>query len=547
MKMSLLLTYYPKDYDVFKTMPEFKHMYDYEPIYNKDVTDQQTTNTNTNNIIRNSIFILKNYYLNNLFLKKWGMKSSVEDTQLINYYKTHRGFSKLLSENRDFFNKNGSFNYDKAYSKKDYIWFVDTKQEYYNIGTINEKYTLHTDLIPKINNILKAYESLERELGLQEFYDYKKRAAGYEEYASKRHFIKSKRKSKKQIKDEMKIIFMDRKKIYETNLSEGKYITKDLKQKLKLIFSKENYDNRINKGMTPKYMSDLDIPNNISNNTSNDCNIFDNNKDFPLLKDFLCSDNVEDFKEGGEKQFVFGNDRELKGQTKSGGFIIINGKVCNKYFHYPWFSETPVLKDLGWSLDYNRAIPYGISNNKMLFPVRFIIPNDILSRYTSYYTDKKYQKLEYIGNIIFGLNDIRHFRKQKEGCKDKHKTRLFNYLLFKNGNNIQIYNERGNKTEPGNIFESIRVYYFELKFLIEEWGMYAYQYKHLGDTKIPDGYDTYKDRTLFLSRFSPKQLQEKILDNLSWNASNKKLKNILQRIIPVVIKFPLRGGYFRIK
>ena len=51
-------------------MPVFKHMYDYD-----------------NNILINSIFILKNYYLNNLFLKKWETKNiEYSETKESKYY-----------------------------------------------------------------------------------------------------------------------------------------------------------------------------------------------------------------------------------------------------------------------------------------------------------------------------------------------------------------------------------------------------------------------------------------------------------------------------
>jgi hypothetical protein len=315
-----------------------------------------------------------------------------------------------------------------------------------------------------------------------------------------------------------------------------KYIETDKKVndifKLDTFYS-ENNTELINQGKCPNIGSYEDIP------TKDDCDIFDTNpNNYPLLIDFLIDKDLKPFEQNEntlrkknpvpkDRQYVFGSDKEKK---------YFEIRKCSYFFHKsPFINKinTPnvyVNPNIFWNLKYNISLTYCIKNSNLLFPLRYIIP-DTNTRYDFY---KKENNLNFIGNIIIPFNDN---RKNVNSKIIKHKTQTFILNVFYKDKLIYLYNDKSSILYEGFIFGGINVVYTELYFAIQKWNMYPYLY--IPNKNDKDNIKNLSSNILFLSTYNPKKLFNELI--------NSEYKNsILDRIQPVNIIFPKRGGYIQI-
>jgi hypothetical protein len=511
MKMALLLNYHPHYYDLFKTMPHFKHIYE----YNEEA-------------LKNAIYITNLFNNNPNFY--FDYRRQVEDKELETYYRKlisnrYPSLKNVIFDNKNLSNKNSNnkFKYKTLFSKQTPVLFLPPqdsevlpnleikknnrqKNEWFgrfdnspkkdNIFYTKENIeTYESDNTDKIKEILETYEKLSRDAGYNEFYtDIETRLGGVAANSS-RYINKSKVPDIQNLAYELQ---EEAVKLHKTYISDN-----NIKGILEETFDADY--NKLKQGKCPLE----------SSKKTKECE-----EDSPLiLKDFLINKKNKSFDEHKQRQYMFGLDF---GGDKSSGFDL--GKKCkNIFITNPWLFSTknPFIQGLAWSLMYNLLLINCIKNSDLIFPVRFILP-ERKSRYTSF---EEYTDLKFEGNILFGMNDFRKWE-NKSDKKKKITRKSYIFYLFSKDKNIFIFNERANIVYPGSIFEGIKVYYLELLNLIKNHKMYPYLYIDKGSEN---------EKILFISIFSPEELKTKLENN-----------EILKKIMPVIIKFPSRGGYFRI-
>jgi hypothetical protein len=277
--------------------------------------------------------------------------------------------------------------------------------------------------------------------------------------------------------------------------------------------------------------------------------IEENADEFPLMKDFLITKNLEPYSENmDDKQLLLSStDVTLSTEVVFHYFTLISistiwrNKAALKYL------TKNEVNNLRWDPYLNMGIIQCSSNSDLLFPMRYVYPDTNNMRYNVFNRKKD---LTFLGVLAIPFIDDR--KEVKEGKKIKHISEMFYFYLYgvfdrkRNMSSISIYNLRANSILVGYFFEFVRVIYIEMFVLqkINKMQMYLF---------IPDENDKkmaeknkkdfpklvkYLYRTFFFSRFEPQKLKRKLM--------NTKYEYILKKLRPVRLIFPERGGFFRI-
>ena len=517
-KIKLLVPYHTVQYGTFKMQRTGEDAYKYLYDLNKDV---MVNSIFISNLLKVNPFFKFNY-LKNPKLKPDSEDTEVDNNNLVMFIPAMEG--------------------DRLKDKKYY------NSTFYTVNNIDE-YKIDDTIKSQLKELLNVYQKYieDRNYGLNEIliHDQGRFSGIFDIDNINNNLLRNKNKYIELHKN----ILKKRQDIIE------KYIKNDDRKvinKFKLDkFFTRNYNKLIEKGKCPKISSFENIP--IKDKS---CEIFEKYpENYPLLNDFLIDKKLQKFKENKnqDRQYVFGRyDNHY-----------IND--CSYYFHKrPWLFEDNKYnynktynKNLQWSLHYNLATIYCITNSDLLFPIRFILPN-MHERYNlRYKTNSSDNNLEFIGNIIIPFNDNRKNIKNKKKIKHINELFILNIFYYKKYDEIVIYSYNSTVIYNGHLFNGINVSYLELVHSIKQWNMYSYLYIPTPDDKekmelLKNNYKDYpneteilkklyniSDITLFLSVFSPQELINKLKNTLYENT-------ILKRIQPIQIIFPQKGGYYRI-
>jgi hypothetical protein len=276
-----------------------------------------------------------------------------------------------------------------------------------------------------------------------------------------------------------------------SHASNSNHFSNNEKKQLKVIVQNNN-KNKIIKGHCPNFLG--------LKNTKTECNI-QFKKDmykYPLLLQFSKNDDGYDInsynelsKNNTKRQFVYGTYPEINYMRN-----------CSEYFRNLGFDVDNKIKKAGllWNQDINEAWNFCVSNEKMIFPVRFLIPST--KKFRNFTTNDH----EFLGNVIVPFND------DTLSLKIKHLTQFFSYNIFYNNipnptdENIVLITQLSGYVYSPYIMQSPRITYSELRHFLEMFNMKLYKFSTNENIKTDPNYSNI---LYFLSKYNSPELLKK--------------------------------------
>lgn len=287
------------------------------------------------------------------------------------------------------------------------------------------------------------------------------------------------------------------------------------------------YNNKKNQGPRCPYFIDSYFTDTKKDNFSDK---YENNRNgYPILFPFLKKKGEMLLQNNYKSQYLLGTYPE-----------IIEFRQMSKYFKgigIEGLDRDSLLKNISWSFEGNMAINSCISNDNLVFPVRFILPK-IQHKHTTFNQNNK----TFIGDFILPFNDNRD--KVIHNKQIKHSTEFFKFSVFNLnvndffGKKSTIVSNLNNTIVPGYFFPNPRAAYNELRHYIELYNMNAYLYTPQKNNFENDFKHKPEDiHNIFLSKLNYDEILEEYKNTI----------NIQDLIKPINIIFIPRSGYYDIK